>query len=580
MPEFGGRLWSLFDKKEDRNIIYENPVIQPANLAIRNAWLSGGVEWNIGLRGHSPLTCSDVFCARVTDAADVPLLRVYEFERIRQVPYAIDFILPPSSSVLFVYVRIINPNDGPVPMYWWSNIAFPEDPGTRVVAPATAAFRFGYGKKGLYLVEIPIADGVDVSYSTNLNHSADFFFDIPENQRKWIAGIDRNGAGLFQASTDMLRGRKLFVWGRGSGGKAWQNFLSTPGKPYIEIQSGLAHTQMEHIPMPAKTQWDWLEAYGCVKVDSATVHGQSWSDAYTSVGEKIESIIPSVQMEEYYRSAKSAAKMGIAEVLHRGSGWGQLEGEYRERNGLDPLCGDELQFDCKIEASQRQWVDLLTSTQFPQPDPQGVPVGYEVEPKWQKMLKNYLTTNENNWYAWLHLGLMLFSRTDYREAERAWTRSVESAPNPWAYRNLALLAKLQDDTGTSISLYEEAYHLNKTSTPLLIEYGTALLDAGLVSKWLEVYCDLEGEIRKKGRLQLLYARGLFDSGDLDAALELITHMPEITDLKEGENSLTDIWYQVHERIVAQTEKIAGEKLKSYVREKFPPPSQIDFRMRT
>ena len=42
-----------------------NPVFQPGNLAIRNAWFSGGVEWNMGIRGHSVYTCSPVFAARV-----------------------------------------------------------------------------------------------------------------------------------------------------------------------------------------------------------------------------------------------------------------------------------------------------------------------------------------------------------------------------------------------------------------------------------------------------------------------------------------------------------------------------------
>ncbi|MFW6162866.1 MAG: DUF5107 domain-containing protein, partial [Planctomycetota bacterium] len=44
--EFGGRLWSLVHKPSGRELLESNPVFQPANLAIRNAWFSGGVEWN------------------------------------------------------------------------------------------------------------------------------------------------------------------------------------------------------------------------------------------------------------------------------------------------------------------------------------------------------------------------------------------------------------------------------------------------------------------------------------------------------------------------------------------------------
>ena len=49
---FGGRLWSLFHKPAGRELLTVNPTIQFANLALRNAWFSGGVEWNIGTIGH------------------------------------------------------------------------------------------------------------------------------------------------------------------------------------------------------------------------------------------------------------------------------------------------------------------------------------------------------------------------------------------------------------------------------------------------------------------------------------------------------------------------------------------------
>lgn len=61
LPELGGRLWSLFDKEGNRELLYKNTVFQPANLALRNAWFSGGIEFNVGIKGHSPLTCSSVF---------------------------------------------------------------------------------------------------------------------------------------------------------------------------------------------------------------------------------------------------------------------------------------------------------------------------------------------------------------------------------------------------------------------------------------------------------------------------------------------------------------------------------------
>ena len=58
LPEVGGRLWSLVHKPARQELLYVNPVFQPANLAVRDAWFTGGVEWNISIIGHCPLTCS------------------------------------------------------------------------------------------------------------------------------------------------------------------------------------------------------------------------------------------------------------------------------------------------------------------------------------------------------------------------------------------------------------------------------------------------------------------------------------------------------------------------------------------
>ncbi|HQE84713.1 MAG TPA: DUF5107 domain-containing protein, partial [Candidatus Hydrogenedentes bacterium] len=81
-PELGGRLLSLIDKTEDRELLERNPVFQPCNVAIRNAWTSGGVEWNTSQLGHYFLTVSPVFAARIRGVNGEPALRIYEWDRL------------------------------------------------------------------------------------------------------------------------------------------------------------------------------------------------------------------------------------------------------------------------------------------------------------------------------------------------------------------------------------------------------------------------------------------------------------------------------------------------------------------
>jgi len=224
------------------------------------------------VKGHSPFTCAPVFAARVADGRGRVALRLYEWERQREAPYQIDAYLPAASGVLLVRIRLTNPHRREIPMYWWSNIAVTESPGTRVLAPASDGLSVGH-ERTVRRVGVPTNEGIDITYPKNRMPAAELFYRIPGGSRPWIAALDADGCGLIQTSTSRLGGRKLFVWGMGRSGRRWQEFLSCPGaQPYIEIQAGLAQTQLEYLPMPAGSEWSWLEAYGYLDADAAVVH--------------------------------------------------------------------------------------------------------------------------------------------------------------------------------------------------------------------------------------------------------------------------------------------------------------------
>ncbi len=386
--ELGGRLWSLYHKPAGRELLSVNPVFQPANLAIRNAWFSGGVEWNIGIIGHSPFTCEPLFAGRV-EGPDGPVLRMWEWERVRQTPFQIDITLPDGSPVLLVRVRIVNPHDHDAPMYWWSNMAVPETPDTRVVAPAAEAFQFGYER--LDVVPIPQARGLDVTYPTHLKDACDFFFRLPDGQRRWITALDGAGRGLAQVSTDLLQGRKLFVWGMNPGGRRWQEFLSAPGQAYIEIQAGLPRTQMEYLRMPARTEWAWTEAYGLLEADPAAVHGADWTAAQREVESQLERLIPRARLDAELVRGAALADVPPVELFQRGSGWGALERLRRAAAGEPPFCSAGLVFDdASLTEAQAPWLALLRDRAMPAGDPGAAPHGFMVQAEWREMLERRL----------------------------------------------------------------------------------------------------------------------------------------------------------------------------------------------
>jgi hypothetical protein len=45
-PQFAGKVWAIYDKSRERDILFNNRAHQPANIAALKAWASGGAEWN------------------------------------------------------------------------------------------------------------------------------------------------------------------------------------------------------------------------------------------------------------------------------------------------------------------------------------------------------------------------------------------------------------------------------------------------------------------------------------------------------------------------------------------------------
>jgi hypothetical protein len=576
--ELGGRLWSLLHKPSGHELLKVNPVFQPANLALRNAWFAGGIEWNIGMTGHSPLTCSPIFAAEVEGPQGTPILRMYEWERIRQVSYQIDAYLPDGSPMLLLHFRIVNPHSHDVPMYWWSNIAVPQMPDTRVVVPASSAYRFGY-TAGLEISPVPYKAGQDISYATTIQRTVDYFFRLPEGQRPWIAALDGQGKGLVQVSTSRLKGRKLFMWGMGTSGHNWQTFLSEPGHAYLEIQAGLATTQLERLPMPAGASWTWLEGYGMVETDPADVHGPDWTRAREAVGNSLEHLAPRATFETQFQAASAFIDKRPTRMLHHGSGWGVLERLRREKAGEPSFCGEALTFDeAALGEAQHPWLVLLTDGVFHSPAPQVEPTTYMIQDEWRSLLER-AAEKAPNWFVWLHLGVMYYAVGEIPDAREAWEYSLSAQMNAWALRNLGVLARREKRWHSAIALYSAAHALRPALLPLAIEMGQVLIDAGRSQDWLDMLSDLSEAHRTAGRVRLLEGQAALVVRDF-ARLEKLFSTPfTVDDFREGERSLSDLWFRFQEDRLSSAENVPiDDTLRRRVRQDYPLPRDFDFRM--
>jgi tetratricopeptide (TPR) repeat protein len=571
----GGRLWSLEHRPTGRELLHRNPVVQPANLALRNAWVAGGVEWNIGTIGHSALTCEPLHAVRVDLPDGTPALRMYEVERIREVVFQVDAWLPAASPVLLVHVRIVNPNDHEVPVYWWSNTAAPQADGVRVLAPARGAWTFTYDGS-VRRATVPVSDGSDLTYPARSTAAGDHFFEIGDGDRRWIAALDADGAGLVQTSTDLLRGRKLFQWGTGAGGDHWQEWLSGPGSQYLEIQAGLARTQLEHLPLAARSSLSWVEGYGMLEADPAAVHSEDWDRAVSAVAGSLESLMPRRRLDRAHDRCAAWQDAEPGAVLQAGSGWGALERRLRQDRGDEwPLLPGTPFPEETLGAAQRPWLDLLRTGRMEQGSIARAPVSYQTSRRWTRLLEA-----ASGWLPLLHLGVLRTAEGDPAGAADAWSRSLDACPTAWAHRNLAALAARDGDRPAALGHYQVAVAMRPDLLPLALEYVDLLLDAGDASQAVEVLEDLPAASRRAGRTRLAEARAALRAGDLARCGDLLRTGVEVPDLREGDDALHDLWWDFRAALAAaERGRPVDPALRAEVAETVEVPRRYDFRMR-
>ncbi|MFJ6690398.1 DUF5107 domain-containing protein [Streptomyces sp. NPDC091294] len=559
LPALGGRIASLHHKPTDRELLYVNPVLQPANFALNGAWFSGGIEWNIGATGHTTLSCSPVHAARVPAPDGGEMLRLWEWERLRDLPFQVDLWLPEGSDFLYVGARIRNPHERPVPTYWWSNIAVPED--RRVLAPADEAWHFGYERR-LRLVPVPEYDGVDRTYPLNSTYAADYFYEVPEDRRRWIAALDADGHGLVQTSTDTLRGRKLFVWGTGPGGRRWQEWLTEPGTGgYCEIQAGLVRTQLEHVRLEAESEVSWLEAYGPLD----TPPEGDWHTALRRAEDRLAAALPRADVDAAYDAWLPYADTEPGERLATGSGWGALE---VLRTGWK-LPGTPFDEDT-LGAPQRPWLHLLRAGSLPGPEHHEPPGGTLVARPWRDMLETTAATP----LAEYHLGVAQWHGDDRAQAVRSWERGLKSATDRWPLLRCLAVADQEDGhRERAADRYAEAFDdlcarradaaerddgaWAAAAAGLGREAIGALLAVDRTADARAVWERLDPATRARGRFRLTEGELLAAEGRTEDARAVFDEGFEVADLREGADSIGLLWARLDES---------------------PLPARYDFRM--
>lgn len=583
LPEYGMRLYSLYSKEEQRELLYKNPVLQFANLAIRNAWFSGGIEWNVGQLGHTFTTCSSVFAGIVKDGKGEKFLRCYEYERCKGIYWQLDFHLGKEDRQLSVYARFINPQKESIPFYWWTNIAVPEEKNIRVfsgnknviyilpesVEKTGATKGMAHGE----LPYLPSVPGEDASYPQRIPFSSEYFFQNEKDVKQtWEIAAYDDGTVFFDRATENLRFHKMFCWGSHRGGKHWKDFLAEPGKgDYVELQAGLAPTQVHGLEMPADTEWDFVQIFGGMKADYTKANGD-WEKGRDYLYQKMNEVVSEEQLHCKQEQYREDGIREIVEILHFGTGYGALE-EIRER-GVTP---EGMSFPmASVTPKEMIWLNLLNKEEVPELSAQELPLSYMVDLRYKTYLQ--AAAKKGSASAWNFLGIMCYENGEFEQGIHCFQESLKIRENALAYRNLFQAYK-DIDLDRALNYMEKALGLFSDEIPreYVEEYTEVLVAQKQYKKAWEYYQTLDKKLQNWERIIL----NIMEAAVHEKKEEFMRaqYEKEFAVIREGERGYTEGYFAYQ---AMQEARIRGVEYNEALIEKYVQenniPEEYDFRL--
>lgn len=565
-PTLGGRLLELKDLATGRDLVFRNPVFQPANLAALNAWFSGGIEWNGLIPGHTPFTCAPVF-AGVRETSEGPILRLYEFDRIVEATWQVDLFLPEGSAVLYAHGRIVNPNDEQRLAYWWTNVAAPMSPGARVLSPADYSIEHIWPGNELGRCAFP-RDNPDPSYPENWENATSVFFRAPSAPRRFIASVDADGYGLMQTATAEMEGRKFFYFGSAVGGQNWMDYLARPGEGlYLEVQSGVAPTQNQRFALAPGAELDWTEAYLPVRLDAGAAH-DAYRAAVDHAAGALDELVPKETLARMDALLRHEARQPLDQVLSKGERWGSRQ---------ELLLGRKLAegLDFAVEGADEVWDELARAGVISAAQLETVPEGVVVSPAWLARVQQSAERQGTSWLHELILATAALDREERGTAQHHVSRSLALRPSWAAYRLQALLAEDADET---LARYLAAWQQGDAPPELAVEIATFLMAQQRPAALKDFVEALPDSVRDRERILLARAVVAADAGQFEE-LERLLLERQYASIREGETLLSDLWVRLQRgRLEADLGRAAtAEEVAARLRS-HPLPRQLDLRM--
>ncbi len=252
LPELNGRLYSLFDKVNKREILYKNKTIKPALFGLRGVWAAAGIEYNFP-NSHS-VTSLEPVCGEVKRYEDGSASFISgDIEWVSRMGWSVEMKLAPGSALVEMESKLYNLTAFPQRFFYWINAGVPLYPDTKFIYPPSTRRLYVHppmDNSRIAHLDYPVHHGRDISLAANITQQ---FPAFAEKMEEDFFGIYHSniGSGLVHIADHLLvPGRKIWDFGNSRDGKTWGNLLKDGGPDYCEVQAGPFTLQSDYRMLP------------------------------------------------------------------------------------------------------------------------------------------------------------------------------------------------------------------------------------------------------------------------------------------------------------------------------------------
>ena len=241
-PEIGGKIWSVVDKTNGKEMFYDNKVVKFRDISLRGPWTSGGIEFNYGVIGHAP-GCSFPVDYRTVQKSDGSVsCFISDFDLLTRTRWTVEINLPKDKGWFTTSSFWHNGNSSSQPYYNWVNTGIDATEDLELIYPGT--YSIGHGGE-------TIPWPMDERLGKNLSRWVEN--DFGGSKSYHIAGTNEHYFGAYwakenfgmmhYAERDEKVGKKFFTWALSDEGSIWEELLSDANGQYLEVQSGRLFNQ-------------------------------------------------------------------------------------------------------------------------------------------------------------------------------------------------------------------------------------------------------------------------------------------------------------------------------------------------